>query len=334
MEKTLLTNQNNAQTAIARAHPNIAFIKYWGNRDDALRLPVNSSISMNLDGLYTQTTVRWDATLASDTLQLNHQPAAPAALQRVSDHLTMLRDHLHIDSHASVESENNFPMGAGIASSASAFAALTVAATAAAGVTLTEQELTTLARRGSGSASRSVPSGFVVWHAGDSHATSYAHSIAEPQAWPLVDVIAIINPEHKVVGSSHGHTSAHTSDLQAARLEGAEDRLQAVIAAIHAQDFLTFAEVVEHDSNLMHAVMMTSRPPLFYWMPASLIVMQAVRDWRAEGLSVCYTLDAGPNVHCICTAADAPQVTARLVALPGVLNVLRANVGAGASIIS
>jgi diphosphomevalonate decarboxylase len=203
----------------------------------------------------------------------------------------------------------------------------------AAGAILSERELTTLARRGSGSASRSVPTGFVVWHAGDHHETSFAESVAPPQHWDLVDVIAVVSSEHKSVGSTAGHHSASTSDLQAARVAGAAERLAVCTQAILDRDFAAFAEVVEHDSNLMHAVMMTSRPPLFYWQPASLTVMGLVRAWRQMGIDVCYTLDAGPNVHCICAVGSADEVSQRLHKLPGVLDVRVARAGTGAVVI-
>jgi len=318
-----MTNPQNRATAIA--HPNLAFIKYWGNRDDRLRIPVNSSVSVNLDGLQTQTTVEWG--VDADSLILNGNYETGRALERVSAHLDVIRERLNLSMRASVLSANNFPMGTGIASSASSFAALTAAAVAAAGAQLSERELTTLARRGSGSASRSVPSGFVQWNKGDSHETSYADTIAAPDYWDIVDVIAVVSGSHKAVGSTEGHQSASTSDLQAGRVAGADERLRICTEAILSRDFIAFAEVVELDSNLMHAVMMTSRPPLFYWLPATLAIMEQVRRWRADGLQVCYTLDAGPNVHCICVRKDADQVKDGLKLMSGVLNVLTAPPG-------
>ncbi len=320
-------------TATARAHPNIAFIKYWGNRDNQLNLPQNSSLSMNLDGLYAETTVVWRGDLNTDVLTLNDHVESGSSLERVSAHLDTLRHRLAISERAEVRSHNNFPIGAGIASSAAAFAALTVAAAAAAGVSLSERELTTFARIGSGSASRSVPTGYVEWLAGSDHDSSYAHSIAAPDHWALVDVIAVVSSAHKNVGSKLGHRSADTSDLQEARVAGAADRLARCKQAILDRDFTTFAEVVEHDSNLMHAIMMTSRPPLFYWQPTSLTVMEQVRQWRAEGLRVCYTLDAGPNVHCICVREDANEVSSRLKTLSGLLDIRTAAVGGGAEVV-
>ncbi len=318
--------------AEARANSNIAFIKYWGNHDERLRLPQNPSLSMNLAGVYTRTRVTWDANLRTDQLILNGRGADAGALQRVSDHLSILRQRFGLTSFAHVESENNFPMGAGIASSASSFAALTVAAVEAAHLTASERELTTLARLGSGSASRSVPSGYVEWYEGDSHESSFAESFAPAEYWDLVDVIAIVDSGHKEVGSKQGHTTAHTSDLQAARVAGAADRVNQCRQAVLDRDFETFAHVVELDSNLMHAVMMTSQPPLFYWQPASLTVMENVRQRRQDGLRVCYTLDAGPNVHCLCTADHSQQVEQSLRQIAGVIDVRTAPVGGGAVI--
>lgn len=322
-------------TASARATPNIAFIKYWGNRDDSLRLPANPSISMNLDGLHTETTVTWSPELTVDELTINGQPEKGAALDRVVVHLNILRQRFPvITQYAAIESSNNFPIGAGIASSAAAFAALTVAAVAATGIELSEHELSTLARLGSGSAARSVPTGFVEWRAGDTHKESYAESFAPPDYWDIVDVIAVVSREHKEVGSTAGHRSAATSDLQAARVAGAGERFAVCKQAILDRDFAVFAEVVERDSNLMHAVMMTSRPPLFYWLPPTLMIMEQVCHWRADGLQVCYTLDAGPNVHCICVRKDVAKVSAKLKAMSDVLDILTASPGAGAQIIT
>lgn len=319
--------------ASAKAHSNIAFIKYWGNRDDALRIPSNGSLSMNLDGILTETTVRWDDTLSSDVVTINDESAASSAAVRVTEHLDLIRNLAGTQTFADVKSTNNFPMGAGIASSASAFAALTVAATQAVGLNLTERELSSLARRGSGSASRSIPSGFVEWYAGDGNESSYAESIAPASHWPLIDVIAIVSKAHKHVVSRQGHTTASTSDFQVARVAGAAQRIETCRQALLDKDFATFATVVEHDSNLMHAVMMTSRPSLFYWLPASLTIMQLVREWRQDGLNVCYTMDAGPNVHCLCLEEDAQTVADELNAVPGVAEVRMAWPGGGAEVL-
>ena len=212
--------------ATALANPNIAFIKYWGNRDNALRLPVNGSISMNLDGLSTRTTVSFQPSLPFDELIINGHEVIGKGLERVSLILDIVREMAGIKERAEVMTENNFPSGAGIASSASAFAALTLAGSTAAGLNLSEPELSRLARRGSGSASRSIPSGFVEWQAGTTDEDSFAFTIAEPDHWNLVDCVAIVSASHKKTGSTEGHSIAPTSPLQTARVTDAPRRLE------------------------------------------------------------------------------------------------------------
>ena len=317
----------------ACANPNIAFIKYWGNRSDTLRLPANGSISMNLDGLETKTTVHFDEELPSDKVIINGKIARGAACLRVSGILEEIRVLTGLRHFAQVESENNFPSGAGIASSASAFAALALAASTAAGLDLNEAELSRLARHGSGSACRSIPGGFVEWAAGTGDTDSFAASIVPREHWELVDCIAVISTEYKTTGSTEGHALAGTSPLQPARVEDAPRRLDICRWAILNRDFTALAEIVEADSNLMHAVMMTSHPPLFYWQPVSLAVMQTIRTARARRLPACYTIDAGPNVHVICTKAAAEE-TSRLVGdIPGVREVMVAKVGGPARLV-
>jgi diphosphomevalonate decarboxylase len=323
------------RSATALAYPNIAFIKYWGNRDDSLRLPVSGSISMNLDGLATRTKIMWDESrgMGDDSLTINGTPTTGPALERMSGFLDLVRQMAGFDLRAAVASENNFPMGTGIASSASAFAALALAASKAAGLDLDEVALSRLARRGSGSACRSIPGGFVEWLPGTNDADSYAVSIAPPGHWDLADCIAVISSEHKATGSARGNTLAGTSPLQAARVADAPRRLGLCREAILQRDFAALAAVVELDSDLMHAVMMTSTPALFYWQPATLAVMQAVRDARAKGLPACYTVDAGPNVHVLCEAAAGAEVLKLVGSLPGVREVRLARVGGPARLV-
>ncbi|MEX1248155.1 MAG: diphosphomevalonate decarboxylase [Anaerolineales bacterium] len=324
-------SSRESQSAIA--HPNIAFIKYWGNRDERLRLPANGSLSMNLDSLHTRTTVRFDATLQQDRLVLNGQELAPPRNQRVSTFLDLVRGVAGIKERAEVVSENNFPSSAGIASSSSAFAALALAAGAAAGLDLDEKALSRLARRGSGSASRSVPGGFVEWRAADRDEDSSAVSVAPAGHWALSDCIAILSEEPKATGSSQGHRLAETSPLQSARLAGAPKRLETCRRAILERDFSALAEAAELDCHLMHAVMMTSQPALHYWLAGSVAVMNEVRAWRAAGVPVFYTLDAGPNVHVFCPETEAEKVAGYLQEIPGVQRVLRSGPGGPAHLI-
>jgi diphosphomevalonate decarboxylase len=317
----------------ARANPNIAFIKYWGNRNDTLRLPANGSISMNLDGLETSTCVQFDESLSADRIMINGRIAGTKAGARVSKMLDEVRTLAGIQAFAKVESQNNFPMSAGVASSASAFAALALASTKAAGLSLELADLSRLARRSSGSACRSIPGGFVEWIAGTNDTDSFATSIAPPGHWDLADCIAIVSTEQKLIGSTEGHATARTSPLQAARLADSPVRLEICKNAILVRDFTSLADIVEQDSNLMHAVMMTSHPPLFYWQSATLEVMQAVREARANGIPVCFTVDAGPNVHVICSGSHVENISKLLMSIPGVREVLTARVGGPANVV-
>jgi diphosphomevalonate decarboxylase len=322
----------SALTATAIAHPNIAFIKYWGNRDSDLRIPSNSSISMNLDGLFSHTRVTFDPTLNRDEMNLNGELASTLALSRAGIILNRVREMAEIKDRAFIESYNNFPTGTGIASSASGFAALALASSHAAGLDLDERDLSRLARTASGSACRSIPGGFVEWQAGTNDLDSYAVSIAPAEYWDLIDCIAIVSHTHKFTTSLEGHLQAETSPLQAARVEGTPLRLEICRDAILNRDFTILAKVIELDSNMMHAVMMTSNPPLLYWQPGTIRVMKAVLTWREEGLPVCYTIDAGPNVHVICPADVSSLIVSRLEQIDDVQQVMTARPGGPAKL--
>jgi diphosphomevalonate decarboxylase len=319
--------------ATARANPNIAFIKYWGNRDQALRLPENGSISMNLAGLETITTVRFSESPHSDRFVLNGEPQMGEGLIRVSEHLNKIRKLSGTSTSAEVISRNNFPTGTGIASSASAFAALTAAAATALNFRLQEHEISALARLGSGSASRSIPGGFVEWYIGIDHDSSFAESIAAADHWDLVDLVAVVSIEHKAVGSTGGHALAPTSPLQAVRISDTPRRLELCRTAIIERDFNAFAHIVEQDALMMHGVMMSSEPPLIYWLPTTLRVMSEVEKWRVDGIPVCFTIDAGPNVHVITTSEYADEVGRKIANLDGIQLVLTAHPGGPVAIL-
>ena len=282
---------------------------------------------MNLDGLFTRTTVSFQPSLGVDELIINGHEVTGKGLDRVSDILNVVRQSAGLGLKAEVVSENNFPTGAGIASSAAAFAALALASVRAAGLDWSESAVSRLARLGSGSASRSIPAGFVEWKMGADDLDSYAFSIAPPGHWALADCVAVVSAGHKATGSTEGHALAPTSPLQAARVADAHRRLDICRRAILERDFDSLAAVIEHDSDIMHAVMMTSQPALFYWKPATLAVMSAVREWRASGLPAAYTIDAGPNVHVICPQDFSSKVAELLKDLPGVSSVLVAKAG-------
>lgn len=313
-------NMNPSAEAIA--HPNIAFIKYWGNRDNTLRLPANGSVSMNLGALYTRTKVTFRDDLKQDSLTVNGSEMTGAALIRVSGFMDTVRKTAPGIGFAEISSVNNFPMGAGIASSASAFAALALAAGKAAGLNLKENELSRLARLGSGSACRSVPDGFCEWIPGSTDSDSYACSIAPASHWALTDLIAVISGEHKKVGSTAGHALAGTSPFQDARIQTAPERVRQCRDAVLNKDFDMLADVSERDMIMMHSVMMTQVPPLFYWESATIRLLSLVREWRDEGLPCFATIDAGPNVHVICPAEAADEIRGRAEKIEGIREIL------------
>ena len=327
------TNNDKPLLSCAQAHPNIAFIKYWGNTDHNLRIPQNGSISMNLGKLWTKTCVEFNPDYIKDELYINHEKANDIFHSRVTKFLDIIRHMADKKLYAKIRSVNNFPIGAGIASSASAFAALALAATNALQMNLSEKDLSILARKGSGSASRSIPSGFVEWVAGDSDTTSYSFSLFPPKHWDLVDCVAVIQSKHKQTGSMQGHSYADTSPIQSARVADAARRLEDCKTALVEKDFDKLAHISEMDSNLLHAVMLTSKPILMYWEPGSVKLMKAVTELRKKGMPIFYTLDAGPNVHLITTSAYKDNIKNWLIDGKYASKVLMSNPGYSAKII-
>jgi diphosphomevalonate decarboxylase len=306
----------------AIAHPNLALVKYWGKVDEALNLPANSSISITLGGATTITSVQFTAGLVRDRVLVNGQPADSGARQRVCRHLDEIRALAGSDLRADVESKNDFPMAAGIASSASAFAALSLAGARAAGLELDDTELSILARRGSGSACRSIYGGYVEWLQGEDDATSYAVPLAPADHWDLRVLTVILTRDPKTISSSAGHRAAWSSPFFRARLQGMTETLATVREAILHRDFAQLALTVEREAISMHAVAMTGRLPgaewlsgLYYWEPATLALIHSVQKWRRQGVPMCLTIDAGPNVHLICERGALNAVEDRLAPL-------------------
>lgn len=325
-----------SKTATAIAPSNIAFIKYWGLKDQRLTLPTNGSLSMCLDRCTTETTVSFEEGREDDEIWLalhsatdEFRLATDRSRERVVAQLDRLRALAGTTLRAYVRSYNTFPAEAGIASSASAFAALTYATASALGLDLSESELSRLTRlSGSGSACRSIPTGFVEWD-GFSDADSFAHSIAAPDHWPLADLVAVVTKGSKRVASESGHLLAWTSTYFAPRLAELPQRIREVRESLLQRDFSRFAEAVEADAVSLHVVGMTSKPPIFYWDAPTMLIIKEVQDWRAAGLPCAFTIDAGPNVHVICEQQYAIPLRNKLLSLPGVLEVIENNVGIG-----
>ncbi|HTP54338.1 MAG TPA: diphosphomevalonate decarboxylase [Thermoplasmata archaeon] len=323
--------------ATYQAPPNIALVKYWGVRDPALGLPFNSSLSVTLDRLRSRTTVRFDAGLTDDAVELNGVPAGPKERAAVVALLDRVRERAQLSWRARVRSENNFPTASGLASSASGFAALAGAASAAAGLGLSDRALSQLARFGSGSASRSIFGGFVEWRAGarPDGRDCYARELYPPGHWPeLVDVVAMIEdaPQKEVRSSVAMQTSVRTSPEYARRIGDIPDRIARMRRAIRDRDPDALFPIVMDECDSFRTVCETTRPPLDYLTGASRAVLAEVRALnRAAGRPVAaYTHDAGAHVHVFTTRPHLRTVRGRIDATPGVGSTLLVRPGPGA----
>ncbi len=319
--------------ATAEAGANIALTKYWGNANDDLRIPASDSVSITLDRTRTVTTVAFSPDQAEDEIVVDGVRLSGSARERAVRHLDLLRERAGVSWRARVVSRNNFPAGAGIASSASGFAALTLAAAAALGLDLSPRDLSRLARRGSGSAARSIFGGFVLLHTGARDEEAFAEPLYPPDWWELCDLVAIVSRTEKGVSSGEGHRLAPTSALHRARLARVAELNRRVLDALARRDFAALGEAAEEDALLMHAVMMTSRPSLLYWLPETVMLMHRVHAWRREGMLAYFTIDAGPNVHILTLPEHADRLRADLLAMPGVQEVFVCRPGPEARVI-
>jgi diphosphomevalonate decarboxylase len=303
--------------AIAEAHSNLAFIKYWGKFDTKLNIPVNNSISMNLSNAITKTSVEFDSSLKEDEIVFESDNQLGSIFyDRIISHLDRIRDLAGVYLKARVITENNFPAGIGIASSASGFAALTVAATTALSLNLSQSEMSSLARSGSGSACRSIPDGFVEWLAGTNHDSSYAVQIAPADHWDIVVVSVIVNKAMKKLSSSDGQVLAMSNPFMDPRLKMLSKRIDLLRSAILAKDFETFGRETELDAISFHAIAMTTPfeknsswfSGIFYWAPETLEIMHSVQEHRSNGKNIYFTLDAGSTIHLLCLKQDLSSV--------------------------
>lgn len=326
-------------TAAARAHSNIALAKYWGKRDADLNIPAVGSISITLDALHTETTVRFDPGLDADELWLD---GARRPLGRAGLVLDLIRERAGLEAAARVTSTNSFPTGAGLASSASGFAALAVAGCAAAGVEASPRELSVLARRGSASAARSIFGGFVELHTGPDAADAelvsddaFAEPLLPAEDWPLAVVVAITDPAPKAVSSTEGmNATSATSPFYDAWVAGSPGQLDRMRDAVLARDLEAVGELAEHSCLALHSLMLTTRPALIYWNAATVAGIHVVRRLRASGTFVYFTIDAGPQLKAFCLPADAAAVAEELAAVPGVQETIVSGLGGPARVTS
>lgn len=321
--------------ATAVAHPNIALIKYWGKSDIERNIPAVGSLSITLDGLTTTTAVSFNSDLEEDEFLLGGQ-AIPKMSGRVSRCLDLVRERVGAQTRARVESNNDFPTAAGLASSASGFAALVTASDAAMGVNIPQNELADMARRSSGSAARSLFGGFVELRlTPDGPLPTETRQILKPFDWPLRVAVAVTDAGPKEIGSTEGMVrTERTSPYYAGWVDSSEDDLAEARTAIARRDFEALAEVSESSCLKMHAVMLSARPGLVYWNGATVECIRKVRKLRADGVPVFFTVDAGPQVKAVCAPEAFDRVAAELAAVEGVSQVLASGLGEGARVVA
>ena len=320
----------------ARACANIALGKYWGKADVTRNVPAVPSISLTLDKLVTETKVRFDPTLTADSVRLDGRRASASEAARVITMLDRVRRQARFRCYARVSSHNHFPTAAGLASSASGFAALAAASCAAAGLRQTPKHLSALARASSASAARSIFGGFVELPAGArGDADLAARPLAPASHWNLRLIVAQTVPGPKKVGSTEGmERSRKTSPYYQAWLDRSPKWCRSIKRAIKSRDLDALGEAMEQSTLAFHCCAITSNPPIFYWAPQTLIALQTVRGLRERGVSAWATMDAGPHVKTLCDAADAPRVRQALNRTEGVTRTWVTKPGPGVEVIS
>lgn len=323
--------------ASAKAHTNIALIKYWGKRDESLILPTNNSLSLTLDGFYTTTTVEFREDLSQDIFFLDDKRISGVQYDRVRNFLDLIRKSTkqkHI--YAQVHSVNEVPTAAGFASSASGFAALAAAATQALGMQLTDAELSRVTRLGSGSACRSIYGGFAEWQQGvaSDGSDSYAVPVAAVDHWDIRVAAVVVNAQMKKVSSREGmKRTVDTSPFFDSWVNSIPTDLEQIKQGIMDRDFEKVGHIAEANCLKMHATTLGANPPFTYWTDATMAVMQAVQALRENGIPAFFTIDAGPNVKVLYLPENETIIQTKLRDIPGVTNVILSRSGQGISYI-
>src|SRR5690625_261047 len=318
--------------AKARAHTNIALIKYWGKRDEKLFLPTNNSLSMTLDKLYTDTSVEFNSELTEDQFVLDGETMDVEETTKVSQFLDKVRAFTGEKRFALVDSVNHVPIAAGFASSASGLAALAAAAMKASGVDFSEKDLSRMARQGSGSASRSIYGGFVEWQMGElaDGSDSHAVPILPQDAWDLRVLSVEVTHEVKKVLSREGmKRTVETSPFFDGWLKAVAADLVEAKRAIEARDFTLLGETLERNALRMHATTLGANPPFMYWQSSTVKVMEAVQELREQGIEGYFTIDAGPNVKVVCQPDQEQKILDALNEIDVVQNIYPCKIGPG-----
>jgi diphosphomevalonate decarboxylase len=319
--------------ATATAPSNIAFIKYWGKKNEILRLPENGSISMNLSGLQTITTVEFDEKLKNDEIIYNGFKEDNGTNRAILQ-IDLIRKIAKIDTKVKVVTTLNFPPSTGLSSSASGFAALTLATSYALGLNLSEKELSILARQGSGSACRSIPDGFVEWIDGNSSESSYSISLYPPDYWNLKDIVVVVTSDKKEIPTTQGMKGIKKSPFYQTRMLNIKQKIRLCKESLKNRDFEKLGQLSESEALEMHAVMITQQPPLIYWTSGTLQLMKYVQKWRREGILCYFTINTGQNIHLLCDPESVEKVKSKLSGIEGIKNIIINAPAVGARIIN
>ena len=306
----------------AIAHPNIALVKYWGKQNHILNYPASPSLSITLDSLITKTKV---SASTETRLLLNGKRNEDL---KVAKFLDLFREKFELPP-VSVETDNNFPTGAGLASSASGFAALVTALNENFQLGLSLSSLSEWARRGSASAARSIFGGFVTLQGPNWR----ADQLAKEPHWDLEICIVVINEGPKKISSTTGmKTSEATSPFYLEWIKSADSDFEIAKKAIIERDFVKLSEVSEQNCLKMHSVMHTSQPAISYWAPGTVLAMELVREIRSAGTPAFFTMDAGPQVKVIYPKKYRTIIQKSLEELKNV-RLIWASIGPGAHLI-
>lgn len=285
------------KSAKAFAPSNIALCKYWGKRNAELNLPINGSLSISLGQLGSHTEIS-ESVNGVDQVFLNDELQAPDSsfARKVINFIDLFRRGM--SQPVSVRTVNTIPTAAGLASSASGFAALMLALDSFYQLALPSKVLSAFARMGSGSASRSIYQGFVEWHKGDSD--DGMDSYAEPLAidWPgfRIGLLKVATGAKKVDSRAGMQRTVETAPLYQSWPQQAEQDLASIKRALADQDIALLGQTAEQNALSMHATMIASWPPLLYWQPESVAAMHRVWELRSQGVPIYLTMDAGPNL--------------------------------------
>lgn len=319
----------------ARAYTNIALIKYWGKKNEELILPMNNSLSLTLDAFYTETEVIFSDSYMVDEFYLDGTLQDEKATKKVSQFLDLFRKEAGLSLKASVISQNFVPTAAGLASSASGLAALAGACNTALKLGLDDLSLSRFARRGSGSACRSIFGGFVEWEKGHDDLSSYAKPVpSDSFEDDLAMVFVLINDQKKEVSSRDGmRRTVETSSFYQGWLDSVEGDLYQLKQAIKTKDFQLLGETMERNGLKMHGTTLAAQPPFTYWSPDSLKAMDAVRQLRKQGIPCYFTMDAGPNVKVLVENSHLSEVQETFTKLFSKEQVITAHAGPGIAII-